>query len=63
MDKIEISPLLYVYGYKATRVERWRNLQPYVGDCKEGLIPLRYTNIIDELNNSYEKYLINVRKK
>lgn len=29
----------YVHGYKSTRVVRWRNRQPCVGDCKAGIIP------------------------
>lgn len=45
IENIKISPLLYVYGSKATRVERWRNLQPYAGDCKVGIIPHRHIKI------------------
>lgn len=45
IENIKLSPLLYVYGSKATRVERWRNLQPYVGDCKVGIIPHRHIKI------------------
>ena len=42
IENIKISLSLYVYGFKATRVERWRSLQPYAGDCKVGIIPHRY---------------------
>lgn len=38
-------------GSKAARVERWRNLQPYVGDCKVGVIPHRH---ITELTKLYQ---------
>ena len=47
IEKFEFSPLLYVRDYKATRVDRWRNLQPCVGDCKAGLIPRRHTKIME----------------
>ena len=45
IENIKISLLLYVYGFKATRVERWRNLQPYAGDFKEGIILHRHIKI------------------
>ena len=45
IENSERSLLLYVYGSKATRVERWRNLQPYAGDCKVGIIPHRHIKI------------------
>ena len=34
--------MLYVHGYKATRVARWSNRRPCVGDCKTELIPRRH---------------------
>lgn len=39
------SPLVYVHGFKATRVDRWRNLQPCAGDCKARVIPRYHIKI------------------
>ena len=40
-----------MHSYKATRVDRWSNLQPCVGDCKVEVIPNRHTKEVKMLGD------------